>query len=714
MRIKNKIAALMAIIAFLTACSDDTTSPTYTVGEADNAIVLAAGISEGGKSVTTRGAEEHHTTPGHKTFTDNTQLRLRVDGTWLGHTPVEVSKVTTGTIGAIVADTDDKHNYVLFSTTSSPVEQLYWDDYGTAAPANMSVAKGGTVSDGTDGRAKGLTIYGVAIDGETTAPAVSSWTALPWNVGDGSSGTLDQTGDWSTKDLLTSNNVKVGGIDGTYKFDERASGKLLEFTHAMTKITINLTAGEGFPGYETGAANAKFQTAPTVTLLNFNYTGTVNVETKTSTATDATITNINAYRDNGATWTTGGQHTSGFTALVFPGNQFSDATDIIKIEVDGNTYYVNATEINKANTETNNTFEQAKNYVFNITINKTPIVTSATILDWSTVEAAMEAPKINVDKSYGHDGNTFVHDFDFFRSTTKASNYSNDAYVSYTAGTPATYTFHNQLYWPDHSTHYFFRGVFPRVQTGSEDGWIPTDKVKTSTSNASTIEVNNAAYVPATYPSDLALGWPKTVNNEGKETGDDEICKVHTTPETQGICATEGTIKMNFNYVMSQVEVRLKSTATGDGHIAMTKDNTIIEIIGGYNNAQIRLSDGLHENYTNDNKGNYILTNLTTAESGYLVTSKDAIVPQVIGNDVIFRITYTNDNETPDDTSDDHNDVYQCKVNLIKETATTTAINEWKPGRHYIYELDINKTAINTTATLTDWVTVTAKDDVWF
>lgn len=696
------IGIALTTLALLTSChSDDIASPTYTVGEADNAITLRAGISEGGNGVITRAGEDAHVP-----FTAQTQLRLRVDGTWTGHDPETVSHTTTAKTVASATDkidgeTNDKHA-VEFTAT----ETLYWDDYGTADPANAST-----------GRTDGLTIYGVAVEGKATLPTTPTnltsndlnWTSLAWNVGTLSDSKVSQASGWDAYDLIYSNNIKGDGKKYTFT-NATASPKvnnLLEFTHAMTKVTVNLTAGQGFPGYTDAPDNAKFVNAPVVTLLSFNYTGTVNVETKTPSA--STTTNIVAYRDNGTEWTTGGQHTSGFTALVFPGNQFSDETNIIKIEVDGNTYYVNATEINKVNTETNNTFEQAKNYVFNITINKTPIVTSATILDWSTVEAAMETPKINVDETYGHDGTAFAHDFDFFRSTTKASNYSNDAYVAYTAGTPATYTFHNQLYWPDHSTHYFFRGVFPRVQTASEDGWIPNAKVSTSA-----ISVQNAPYVPSTYPSDLALGWPKTVDSEGKETGDDEICKVHTSSKTQGICATEGTIRMNFNYVMSQVEVRLKSTATGDGHIAMTKDNTIIEIIDGYNNAQIRLSDGLHENYTNDNKGYYTLTNLTTAESGYLVTSKDAIVPQVIGNDVLFRITYTNDNGTPDDTSDDHNDIYQCKVNLIKETATTTAINEWKPGRHYIYVLDINKTAISTTATITDWVKIEASDNVWF
>ena len=49
-------------MALLTACAskEDVVSPTYTVGETDNAITLRAGIREGGSGVETRAAEDSH------------------------------------------------------------------------------------------------------------------------------------------------------------------------------------------------------------------------------------------------------------------------------------------------------------------------------------------------------------------------------------------------------------------------------------------------------------------------------------------------------------------------------------------------------------------------------------------------------------------------------------------------------------------------------
>ncbi|MBQ0019457.1 MAG: fimbrillin family protein [Bacteroidales bacterium] len=751
MKLLNKITLLLAALGFLASCSSDIT-PTYTVGDADNAIVLRAGISDGGAGVMTRTVDGNHAGNAnggaHVPFNPEvtTQLRLRVDGTWLGKgfTDNLVSKPTTATIGAVTGN-GDKHNVVSFSTTSNPVEQLYWDDYGSADPANIDTPNG-TASAGTGGRNKGLTIYGVAIEGQATAPAVSDWKALSWTLD------ADQTSGWATKDLLTSNNIRVSPGDGTYKFDDyihdltespKQASNLLEFTHAMTKITVNLTAGEGFPGYETGAANAKFQAAPTVKLLGFNYTGTVNVESKTSTPTSATTTNINTYRDNGAAWVGGGQHTSQFTALVFPGNQFSatiaddapkytptSSTDILELNADGNIYKVTAAQLVKAiagtsvtGTTVNGTLEQAKNYILNITVNKTDIEVTATIKNWVDVPTEDALPKINVAATYGYTAGTlsstaFTNNYDLFRSTVKATGYDEDANSSNGINPAARYTesstsWDKTIYWPNHQTHYFFRGVYPQVGAAvSGTTALANPEAVTTTNGNDVIAVANATYTTATYPSDLAIAIPR-----GTTPGSyDETCKESGHTSQEGICATEGVINMNFEYAMSKVEVRLKSSKTDGGHIDLTKANTKVEIIGGYSKARIKLSDGLHDAYADADKGDYTLHNLETPVTDFHVTTRDAIVPQLIGDNVIFRITVITDDKDNDDPSDDETDVYECKVNLInvKNSSPATPVTEWAHGKHYIYELDLNKTAINVVATLKDWVTITANDNVWF
>lgn len=677
MRFRSNIIFFVAgLVILATACTKYIT--VYSVGEVDNKIVLGAGVStRAGEPGTKTGAEDHHAH--HHTFTEGTKLRLRFDGDWTGHDPSTVSISTVATIGAVAEDTDDKHN--VLARPYNP--DVFWDNFGTADPAN------------TAGRDKGLSIFGVAVNGKTdAAPVVSSWTALPWQVLEN-----QKTSGWSQQDLLTSNNVKDGGLDGAYKFDQRASGKLLEFTHAMTKVTVVLTAGKGFN-------EEKFVEKPSVTLLQFYASGTVNVETKTSTptATAETTKDIQMYLSSGGA----ASHTATFDALVFPGNLFTNESDILSFEADGNGYTVKAKmlldAIQAAITNTATTgyptdkgkyLLQAWDYQINIKVNKTDIELTATIRDWNQVETQEEEPKIRIEDSFGQTGDAFVYDFDFFRSTALASGYSKDAYVEHSESAGVhSYTLHEQLYWPDHQTHYFFRGVYPRVQTDSQDGWIPVAKISSSTSSAATITVQNSAYVAEKYPSDLAIAIPRT---------DTETCTAHSKKVDEfGICATEGTIRMNFEYAMSKVQVSLKSSGTA-GKDKVDLSNVSVDVIGGYSTARIQLSNGLHDAYAVGDKAIYTL-HATTAEDGYEVTTLDAMVPQEIGNDVILRVTVTNTNSTTD--------VYEIQLNTIKDSSSAV-VGEWEHGKYYKYRLDIKKSAVNVQATITDWVNVDANGEMW-
>lgn len=689
---KNIFTTLALTLAFA-ACSDDISAPTYTVGEADNTIVVHAGIAEDAQSAL---ASRTLTARRYVAFKQGTAMTARFDGKWVnkGFTNDRVEKSTTGTIkdeDATDIDLDGAVDEALTDTRGVVfAPALHWDDYGTADPNNY------------EGRTEGITIYAAAIDGETTALNISSWTAQPWPL------EANQTSGWSTQDLLTSNNIKNkpsdAGFDGRYRFDDLGDSpsNLLKFTHAMTKVTVVLTAGKGFSGYSTDPASAKFDAAPTVTLKNFYNKGTVNIEDKISTAT-TTPADIKMHLAEG-----GAAHTATFDALVFPGNAFENSADILSLTADGNTYTVTAAKLNaaiqtaitnKATTGypgTDLSLLQGWNYKLLITVDKTAIKVQATIVDWNEVEAQEETPLIRFTDVYGQTGDAFTQDFDFFRSTTIGSGYTDDAYVEHneTAGVHS-YTFHDPLYWPDHQTHYFFRGVYPRVQTSaSEAGWIPSANV-----TSSTIAVQNATYAEGTYPSDLAIGYPRPTNNH---------CTAHNKDvDTEGICATEGYIRMNFEYAMSKVKVRLKSSGTdGKDKVILDNAHVVIEIIGGYNAGRIQLSNGLHDAFVaSTDKGNYTLSELTTADTDFDVTTLDAIVPQTISNDVKFRITVTNANGTTD--------VYEAQVNRIKDSSDQL-ITEWVHGKSYIYELDIKKTGVNVTATLTDWVEVTADVPVWF
>lgn len=743
MNIKYNILPLFAAVSLLTACSDDDIDRVYTVGEADNAIVLKVGVREGsGAQISTRGVDDNHDATaeggnhgGHTPFkTSGTKLALRIDGTWTGKgNDNKVSQTTSVTL----KDASNQHNLI---DSMDPVR--YWDDYGTADPNN------------TAGRTAGLTIYGIGVDGyAATYGSVdptgipSDWGNVLWNVGVPTDGLIDQsdaTNYWKEKDLLTSNNIHAveegKDYDGTYKFDDylhdkplttesdKTSSNILEFTHAMTKITVQLTAGEGFPGYETNPESAAFQTAPTVTLEGFYYKGSVNVEDKISThSNDVDKANIKMHLDG-----EGKVHTATFDALVFPGNTFVDTDQILTFTADGNTLHVTAAKLNAAiqsaitNKETtkypgtDETLLQAWNYLLKITVKKTDLDITATILDWKTVEADEDTPKINVTAEYGQKGTAFTKDYDFFRSLNIVAGYDEDADtngINYAARyTASSSVWSKTLYWPNHQTHYFFRGVYPVTGSIACPSSYSNESVQT-VEGKDVIPVTNVLYTPNTYPSDLAIGFPRGTSVDSF----DETCKVDAHKDSNGkypdgICATEGLIHMNFKYCMSQVKVQLKTT-DGEDKVNIGSNTAAVEIIDCYNNAYIKLEDGKVASKSEEVRGNHAMTQVavTTDEAPILARFHDAIIPQNLSETVgsetkqmKFRITVTN--------TDGTTDVYECIIQNIQveEDGVKKGITEWEAGKCYVYTLTLKKTAINVTATLTDWVTVEASDEVWF
>ena len=684
-------------MALFSACSsEDDIKPIYTVGEADNVITLRVGVSTGESDVQTRATDRDHNY--HLALTPGTKAALRIDGTWTGQS---VTKTTIATIDA-ETEADSKHNALL---TMSPM--LYWDDYGTADPANIS------------GRTTGLTIYGVAVDGVTTAPSESSWTALSWTLD------TDQTSGWSIKDLLTSNNIKEGS-DGTLKFDkvkDNTASDLLVFTHAMSKVTVKLTAGAGF-------VDSKFVSTPTVTLLGFYTEGKVNVEGKTTTATTTTSHDISTPLDEGGQ----GNTTANFSALVFPGNSFANTTQIAKIEADGNVYYVTAEKINAANTADQDVFESGKNYIINVIVNKTEIKVSATVTNWVDVESAEVSPVINVDASWGTSGTGSSDSFDsfsFYRSTIFAYGYSNgltgnteDYFISEAiakkpnASEETQWKFYNStandatevhLYWPDHNTHYQFRGVWPNTSVKADDTQTAPHVSKVSESDATQkIDIRNAAYSTSeNYPSNLMIGRPEVSGScTNTETG-------HTPTDlfSGGICATEGKVNLNFRYVMSQVEVVLSTSAAESSDHVNINENTKVEIVNVANEGYVKLGD--REVVPSTTKGTYKLD--AVSGSGNELKRHSAIVPQDLSfttagdsTNARFKITVTNGDGTTD--------VYYADINPIKKTGSSDPVapdGKWESGVHYVYNLKLTKTEIKVSATITDWTRVDASDDVW-
>lgn len=587
---------------------------------------------------------------------------------------------TKGTTGAKI--NENKENEVSF--TDGFIR--YWDD--------------------AHARSSKLSVWALAVPGVTTenfglsasafeAPVPASFPAgISWTIP-----TAQTAETVKNKDLCFSNNV-VG--ENVMKFDASANpktfdkGKLI-FYHALTKITVKLVEGEGFD--HTSMDDFNFDSG-NVTLKGFNVDGTFDVaegEFDDESFTSGTITSMAC----------GTKTATGYTleALVMPGTDLNSTTlaDAVAFSIDGSAFEVSAATLKQKLIDGGDTsfdkFEAGKNYVFTFKINKTGImVLTATVAEWDDVTAETAYPKINISEVYGQPtttepDNNFKNNFSFYLSETETPSYSKGSDVTYNASPAANermYSFNTPLYWPNHQTHYFFRGIYP-VVAESGANTTPTAKVTTSA-----ITVANSGYTANTFPSDLMLGYPRKADGSA-----DETCKVHTSPATQGICATEGDIRMNFQYVMSQVEVQL-STSTGDDQVVFN-NKTEITILGGYKDGAIKLSDGTVD-FTGKTTASYEMT----CTGDPYKTFHDAIIPQSLTN-LQFRIKVDGGNGTYD--------YYYATIADVEVTpagGTKGKITKWEPGKMYIYKLKVTKTGTKITATLKNWETVTSDNNhIW-
>ncbi len=751
---KNKTLLSVVLSAALVSCSDHAGDAAYTVGSEDNAIALTLGMNNSPTASTTRSglATRAESTPSYVALQANTRILMRVEGTWTGHDPVSVIKTTNASAESAAEGTK-------YNTVASYNPTLYWDDYGTADPAN------------TSGLEQGLAIYAVAVDGQQSAPTVKYETSSDeWGSTDESSSS--NTLSWSTtdnesdqilhKDLLVSNNLSgEGNNPGKLTFAEhKAINKKttgyddtqsrLVFNHVLSKITFKLKAADGFSDY-------KFTNPPTVELTrgkaddtetNYCYTqGTVNIKKGIATATTSSTSKV-TLKQTGTT-TVDNYEVVTEEAVVYPGTVLGSAkTDIVaRLNADGNIYYVTAEQIidaidkyySTATTGDDKYHTKAGfNYIFNITVKKTDINVTATVTDWTGITADKVTPVINVSAAVGNKGTgtATLGDFSFYRmadeevtdniynkyNTSFAADggiYKEEVYAKVSGSeTAKTCTFHKtddtegatetKIYWPDHQTHYHFRGIYPRTGSASTDNTKPLvvayAKTGSTDNNAQGILVSNSKYDAKSFPSNLMIGMPEIdANTQCGNT--DHTSGKQVDMSQHGICARTGNINLNFRYMMSQVIVNLSTTEEVASKIYLD-GNTKVEIVGAETEGYVDLHTREIGSFKSGSTKGYTLTKSTPETQRH-----DCIVPQNLAG-LQFKISvYAKDDNTK------LRDIYYATISDIQvsEDGSTEKknISAWESGKKYTYNLKLSKSEVKVTATLTDWETKNADTDIW-
>ncbi len=642
-------------------------------------------------------------TPTYTSMAKGTQVRIRVNGDWVKKTP----NTTVSQTATCVTNEPTEVNSLSYDNNT-----LYWDDYGVGDPANSS------------NKDAGVSVLGVAVDGMATAPAIdddSKWTTLSWNV--------ITTGDNVLNgDIIISNNLK------NYKFAERNDGtaKKMIFTHPLSKITFNIKAGDGFTTGTVGATTKKFDKDPILTLSKA--TTLAGIETAANNYALATgnvsISGGSATSDNntskviaGTVSTSNPAITVIKQAIVYPGTQLGEnPTDIIAVlQADDNVYYINASEIHTAisnfdstNGVTHTDYKTLPgyNYIINIVVNKSCLILSASITDWVSVNSNEVNPEININATVGGGGDSElknINKFTFWRSTKIDSGYENVAQPIVKDDGSLDWTNTNVLYWTHHKQHYHFRGIYPLY----DDVKIIGPKVE-DVGGKQCVHVENGAYNASTFPSNFVIGMPEIAS--GTMCGNPDHKDEEVDMSVGGICARRVPINLNFRYMMSQVEVKLTSNENklADDYVDLTYAEVELVNVGTAGN--ILLSDRSAKITTQSEA--YSLNSVSSSSIHY----HDIIVPQTLinsdkSNKVRFKITvYSDDPSTNPSAAKDvyYADLAPIKVKKAGSTDEAAAVNAWESGVHYVYNLKITKTEIKATATLTDWQTVEASEDVWF
>lgn len=318
---------------------------------------------------------------------------------------------------------------------NKPTTALYWDDFSDShsAETDLRTANHGLQS-----------YYGYCYNGATVAKDALKDVSgeLTWSASTNQSDDGIKTSDllWSSvQALVPYDHAKIESIKVPY-------------THAMSKFTVIVVAGDGFTS--TDLDNAK------VTLHDMQTKGTFTAPSAEVSATGtADVTMYGTKRADDA-------NQRAFEAVVLPTSSLAKDKHLATITMAGNTYKVNISEAMLTSWDKgidNAASKSGINYQLTVTLNKQAISVSASLAAWTSVEATAVGailfdPDVKtIGKNYENvkDGDSFAlwmaeadADFGSDAATT----------VTYNADTKR-FTNNKAIYWPDGTTKFKFRAL---------------------------------------------------------------------------------------------------------------------------------------------------------------------------------------------------------------------------------------------------------------
>ena len=554
--------------------------------------------------------------------------------------------------------------------------------------------------------------------------------------------------------------LKAGTMEFTLKDDQDATGPgkfdkgNLNFTHALSRVTINVKLGTGFNASSDNVTEAK--------LIAMPYTGTLDVQKGTFSYTGtytSDITMDSREKESG--------YDAQYLGQVLPGyviGKSEDTKNVLSFKVGANTYYVTqksvyealVTDANKDKLSLDEnkgelTMAQGQNYKLNITVNKTGITNlTATLVGWSDIEGSYERDNSYLKFSfsdYTNGSKVTSENFSLYRAAKTyndaitSENYSKDytwntGYSSQT-NTAATLTYDQTTdsknpvwktnwYWDDNKTFYHLRTVGKDNQTARTiqtegSGESAKDYFQIASGSTDGNYTWGAPFIIGDNNNNKTLTYAESDGFDAAGTSSDHHI-------SHAIGATQSQIKLTQIHMLSHIKIKL-ATSTGDDKVTLYNSNgssdkqkyAKVSIVGIYEKGKVYMGNGLVA--VDGSRKTDAITMGYTAESdktdgaNTLNGSYDYyVVPEVLTGtsdgktsyDVYFKI------ETLD------GNVYYVKEALSKITASSVtnsgvttpqekdkAITTWYPGCCYTYTFTLKKTGItNLTATLVPYTTI--------
>lgn len=572
----------------------------------------------------------------------------------------------------------------------TPDTPLYWDDFSKSTST-------GTEDLRTENHYL-ESYYGYCYNGGTPSTALAPTTGiLGWTVA------TDQSSGFKTSDLLWS----AEQTPVRYSHETSRAGLVLPYTHAMSKVTVEVVCDEGF---DDDAAN--FSDA-SVVLQQMNTVSTLHAPdaTVTDPGTPADITMQKIASDD--------NKKKSFAALIAQ-TKFGNGLELAKINnIGGNDYVLSltheildtdatndwASRLTGYTSETKSgTTQPGVNYLITVTVKKQEITVTATIKDWDKVSAettgiinfAKDVKDITLSETSGK--SPFSGDFDIYRKTSVA----NDAYPELEEyGTKAT-TAHMK----DNKWSYGYWDAVGTTWTEAPIYW-PQDNLPLyfralSGANADT---------PLKLETNRDLLWGTTDAHSGKYVdGTDYSYAVGAAidPRTQDI-------PFIFYHTMSKVQFILQNDAAASDDEKVTLNGASVQLIKLYGSATLDLHTG-----SLSYDANSIVDNIFTSIVDDVVTPTPATTTYVSADD---KAKTTDDGlfVVPQDIDDNarvqvilaDGTKYSAQLNTCTCTSTSTTnhtenlpINAWYGNTSYVYTITLGKEGITFRGMVRDWVDV--------